>query len=291
METNEIEKRRLDEMVEMIGAIASLDFSKRLQCENNDEPINVLAYGLNMIGEELENNVIKRTDLEELNGNLERFAYSIAHDIRSPLNSAMGLLDLIDEQLKNTNNEELTFQLKLLRKINLNMHSMVEGILENSRNLIRNSNKNNIELRMFFDELRADFGLNPRLGFNLIFNEMETVHFNKVAFKQLFYNLVSNSLKYSQQDQIILTINFKDEPDRWTIEFADNGKGIDSEKADKIFELLENFNHNHADSYGIGLNIVKRIVEQNNGSIFLDTSVSKGAKFKMIFIKSELSPV
>jgi signal transduction histidine kinase len=291
MESNSLEKKCLNEMIEMLGSLASLDFSKRLDCNYEDESVNVLAYGLNMIGEELENNVIRRTDLEELNENLERFAYSIAHDIRSPLNSAMGLLDLIEDRAQKYESDGLKYELKLLRKIHQNMHGLVEGVLENSRSLIRNSKRNIIHLTTFFDELLLDFGMNPNLVIKLNFNGLENIRFNTIAFKQIFYNLVSNALRYSCQEVTVIAINMCETEDKWMIQFADNGKGIDSSIEDRIFELSESLDQGQKDSYGIGLNIVKRIVEQNNGSIELDQNASEGAKFNLVFYKTQLNLV
>src|ERR1700744_6112759 len=89
----------LNELVEMIGSIAALDFSKRLHVKVTNEPVNVIAYGLNMLSEELEANVVKRYLLEEVNKNLEQFAYTVAHDIKSPINASTGLMSLIEAEL------------------------------------------------------------------------------------------------------------------------------------------------------------------------------------------------
>src|SRR5437762_11270853 len=84
--------KRLNNILDMIGRIASLDFSKTLQTSDKNDIIDAISLGLNMLGEELSSNVVEKTKLDEVNGKLKKFAYTTAHDLKSPLNSIIGLV-------------------------------------------------------------------------------------------------------------------------------------------------------------------------------------------------------
>ena len=90
---------RLEDILDMIAKLASLDFSTELPVSGKQDMIDAISLGLNMLGEELNVQVVARARLDELNEKLEKFAYTTAHDLKSPLNSQAGLLNVLEHTI------------------------------------------------------------------------------------------------------------------------------------------------------------------------------------------------
>jgi signal transduction histidine kinase len=125
---NEADEKRIIQILDMIGSIASLDFSRHITTSENNDTLDAIALGLNMLSEELNVQVVDRAMLDEVNHKLEKFAYTTAHDLKSPLNSQYGLLQLLELSI-DANNKEAIGYLERMKDVNEKMKNLVEGIL------------------------------------------------------------------------------------------------------------------------------------------------------------------
>ncbi len=276
----------LTHLIEMIGNMAKLDFSKRLNVEISEDPIDVMAYGLNMLSEELEYNVVKKSMLEEINRNLERFSFTVAHDIKSPLSSAFTLITLIEAELEGTENETLKEYFTLLKQINERTRNMINGILEYSKTNFNDTLISEVDLNRICSEIANEHSLNESIIISFQKN-MPKVFYNEFALTQIISNLINNAIKYNDKDVCELEIRCADKENFYEVSVTDNGPGIADKDKEKIFDLFENLNNNIEESHGIGLSIVKKLVTQANGSVWVDTANKHGARFIFTIEKIE----
>ncbi len=281
-------KIELTDLIGMIGSMASLDFSKRLDVEISEDPINVMAYGLNMLSEELEYNVVKKSMLEEINRNLEQFSFTVAHDIKSPLSSAYTLITLIEMELEGTENQTLKEYFTLLKQINERTRNMINGILEYSKTNFNDIVTKEIELTKICAEIADEHSLNENVTVTFQ-KSMPTVYHNEFALTQIINNLVSNAIKYNDKPLCEIDIRYADKNTFYEISVTDNGPGIDHKDKERIFDLFENLNNSVNDSHGIGLSIVKKLVNQANGNVWVDDTYTQGARFIFTIEKREHS--
>lgn len=270
--------KRLEELIDMIGSMARLDFSKRLEVEVTNHPVDVMAHGLNMLSEELEYNVVKKSMLEEVNHNLERFAFTVAHDMKSPLSSAFTLITLIEMELEGVENNTLKEYFKLLQQINERTLNMVNGILEYSRTNFNNIVITEVDLTKICADIAKEYSINKNVVINFDSN-MPKVQYNEFALTQIFSNLVSNAVKHNDKDVCQLDIKCADKDSFYEVSVTDNGPGIKDNDREKIFELFENLKTDKTTSHGVGLSIVKKLITQANGSIWVKSEDKKGSSF------------
>ncbi|MBL7713189.1 MAG: HAMP domain-containing histidine kinase [Chitinophagaceae bacterium] len=268
----------LNELVGMIGSIAALDFSKRLEVDLSDDPATVIAYGLNLLSEELEANVVKRSLLEEVNSNLEQFAYILAHDIKSPLGIAMGALSVIGHELGDEKNKVVQEYFPVLKEALTRVERMIAGILEYSRTSFDQVRITELSIGKICQELARLYpaAQQPEIHFD---NDLPLVCFNETAMKQIFQNLIDNAVKHSDKSRCRIEVRCSAEEDFYLISVGDNGPGIPEDRLAGVFDLFEHFSSANTGSHGVGLSIVKKLVEQAGGHVSASSVPGEGATF------------
>lgn len=278
MSNNNLDNQ-IHKFIEMIGAMASLNFSKRLEADINDDPVNVLAYGLNMLSEELEQNVVKKSRLTEVNTSLEKFSYTVAHDIRSPLNSAIGITSLLEMELGQDMPPHVAEYFSLLKQVHQRIADMVKGILDYSKADFNTLHTEAIDIQSMCHDIAEEFD-SRKITLRILFPEaVPVIQYNKLAIWQLFSNLIGNAVKYNDKEACEITVNCKEREQVYELSIKDNGPGIPADKLEKIFDLFENFKSEDNNSYGVGLSIVKKIVNQSNGEIWVQSEPGNGTNF------------
>lgn len=269
------EKERLHQVVEMISSMARLDFSERLQTEITNDPIDVLCYGLNMLSEELEHNVVKKSELEEINANLEKFSYTVAHDLKSPLNTMSALISLIEAENRKHPNEKIEEYVKLLKETNDRSRGMVNGILEYSRLNFRGVTRQHIDLGKLCSKIAEEHSINKGVSI-AIDPHMPMVYYDETALTQVLNNLINNAIKHNDKDLCKIRISSVDKGRYYEISVSDNGPGVPQEQKENIFNLFENQNSRSSNSTGIGLAIVKRIIDGADGTVGVRSEGNNG---------------
>ncbi|MCH8035207.1 MAG: GHKL domain-containing protein [Bacteroidetes bacterium] len=276
---------RLDAVLSMLKSIASLDFTRKLKLSSKADKIDAVAAGLNMLSEELKSNVIKRTELEEINKNLERFASIAAHDMKSPLSALVSLTNLLEDELQDHPNKQVVEYLDMLRVTNNKMNKLIMGILEYSKTTLTVRQMLKIDLGKLFHKSAALYSTNEWVVIS-IGEGMPVVQHSETALTQIINNLLDNAVKYNDKEICQIEIQCTDQGDQYVISIADNGPGILPDDREKIFDLFENLKTERENSIGIGLATVKKIVTDTNGRIWVEPSENQGAKF-VFTIKKE----
>ncbi|RKR12045.1 phospho-acceptor domain-containing protein [Flavobacterium sp. 90] len=220
-------------------------------------------------------------ELRTANYELDRFVYSTSHDLRAPLNSMLGLIEIA----KDDTNEELTLEhLKMLNTSAKKLDSFICDILDYSRN-----SRMEVEMTQInFAELLKDvtqnlkfIGNNNRtVEFKIEITGETSIYSDKNRLITIFSNLISNAIRY-QNPKIpnpFVSIKVDTSQTEINIEIEDNGIGIDKESQTKIFNMFYRVSHESVGS-GLGLYIVKEAINKLNGEIKVQSEKGTGTTF------------
>ncbi len=230
------------------------------------------------------------TKLEGTNKELKDFAYIVSHDLKAPLRAIGSLSHWIGEDYAPCFDEEGQNQMDLLKGRVDRMNNLIEGVLQYSR--IGRIKETPIELDL--NSLVAD--VIDSLDHNGILeiqvkNELPLVFGEMTPFIQIFQNLISNAIKYMDKPRGKISISCDEDEDHWIFSVSDNGPGIDERYYDKIFQIFQTLvPRDDFESTGVGLSIVKKIIDGLGGTIQVESQVGEGSTFIVKLAKINLSP-
>lgn len=225
-------------------------------------------------------------ELTKNNNDLKQFSYITSHNLRAPLSNLTGLLNLIEDiPIENEDLKEIIDGFaNSTYMLNETINDLAKVIIIKDSLSIK---KEKILIKDVFETVFNQVGFlindaKPILKIDL--DETYILNSNKSYLESIFLNLMTNALKYkSTKRQLKLNVSAKIEEDEVIITFSDNGIGIDLDRnKNKIFGLYQRF-HNHPDSKGLGLYLVKSQVEAMDGTINVESEVDKGTTFIIKF--------
>lgn len=218
-------------------------------------------------------------NLEKRNKELDQFAYITSHDLKSPLRGINNLAEWIEEDMNDTMSDESKKYFVMLRGRVHRMEALINSLLKYSRagKVSTEIDKININT-VVTDVLKR---LAPSNKYAIYFdNSFPEIMANYQDIDDIFYELISNAIKYNNNSNPIINITYKTENKYYVFCIADNGTGISKEYHQKIFTIFQTLEtRDKVESVGAGLAIVKKIVEENGGAIWVDSDEGKGAKF------------
>jgi len=235
---------------------------------------------LQNLNKTLEQRIANRTaEVERKAQYLEQFAYVTSHDLKAPLRAVSNLAQWIEEDLNDKLDDASREQLALLRDRVRRMHDLIEGLLEYSRVGKISDSETKVDTRELVNEIIDS--LSPDTGFSIkIKGKMPTLYVDRLQIGQVFSNLISNSLKHHGGSKGKIRIKSESYGDIYQFSVCDDGQGIAPEYHDKVFMMFQVLEPSDLESStGIGLALVKKIVEENNGTIRLESAAGKGACF------------
>ncbi|WP_017297962.1 PAS domain S-box protein [Nodosilinea nodulosa] len=217
--------------------------------------------------------------LEQRNAELDQFAYVTSHDLKAPLRAISNLADWIGEDLGNQLPPENQHQLDLLRSRVQRMEALINGLLEYSRVGRRQRTIEAVDLSELLTNVVDS--LAPPKSFGLdIAPDLPTLYSHKTALGQVFANLINNAIKHHHRDQGTVRVTWRDQGKRIEFAVADDGPGIAPQYHDKIFTIFQTLKaRDDFESTGVGLAVVKKIVEAENGRVWLTSTVGEGTTF------------
>lgn len=239
----------------------------------------------------LEKRVTERTkDLQRSNRELEQFAYVASHDLQEPLRAITSYLQLLQRHNENGLDEKSNRYIQVAVEGAKRMKSLIDALLDYSRVTRGESENEDVDLNELLQNILVD--LRTRIaesGAKIQYGNLPVVRGSKIQLHLLFQNLISNAIKFRQKERVPqISITVPEDTD-WHICITDNGIGIDAEFYDRVFVIFQRL-HTRQDyeGTGIGLAICKRIVEQHNGKIWLDSEIEKGTSVHVILPKSDI---
>lgn len=251
--------------------------------KRTEKSLKERAKDLEWLNQEL----VKITSLlHKRNQELDRFAYVTSHDLKAPLRAIANLAAWLREDLGEQIPEENQKQLQLMQSRVERMDNLIQGLLEYSR-IGRKSSP--IQTVNIGDLVRETIdSLSPPSSFEIVVDDnLPTIKTETLLIQQVFANLISNAIKYHDKEQGKIIISVQDKGDCYEFSVADDGPGIEPQYHERIFTIFQTLQPRDTfESTGIGLSIVKKIVEDRGGTVKVKSQVNQGATFYFTWQKS-----
>ncbi len=222
------------------------------------------------------------SDLAKKNEEMEAFTYSVSHDLKSPLITVMGFINFIKEYIEKKKYDDIPAYVDRIHNAAKKMHQLLDGLL----NLSRIGRVVNPPETFSFKEIAYDAKelLTARIEENkvqlIIEDGLPDVHGDKQRILEVVVNLVENAIKFSAgKDVPEIVIGHQSQDDVCVLYIKDNGIGLETEYTQRVFELFKKLDP-HSTGTGVGLALVKRIIEYHQGKIWVESDgIDQGCTF------------
>ncbi|ANH60753.1 PAS domain-containing sensor histidine kinase [Dokdonia donghaensis] len=215
--------------------------------------------------------------LASSNHELQEYAHVVSHDLKSPLRSLDALLTWVKEDNVDVLSSDSLENLDLMGTTLEKMEQLISDVLEYSSVSSDEKEVQDVAVSGVIDDIEKLLHIPDNICIERE-DTLPTIKADRVRIQQLFQNLMSNAIRYSDKEMGIIKIGCEQSKEYNTFSVSDNGIGIEKEYHDKIFEIFQSLNK-HKDSTGIGLSIVKKIVDLYSGKIWLESTPGEGTTF------------
>lgn len=232
--------------------------------------------------------ILKNLELIKINTDLDNFIYTASHDLKAPISNLEGLLMLLKvemaKSLEGTSQNLVVMMESSIAKFKSTISGLIE-ITKAQKNLEEGDEIVSIpeiiqDVKLYISNMIQESGAEITVDL-----QVKVLKYAKVNFNSIVYNLLSNAIKYrSPERKLQILVRTYTQDENTVLEVDDNGLGIRSSQQAKLFTMFKRL-HSHVEGTGIGLYIVKRIVENNGGEIIVTSEEGKGTLFKIIFKK------
>lgn len=216
-------------------------------------------------------------DLTIRNKELKDFAHVVSHDLKSPLRSMNALLTWLEEDCASFATEDIKQNFgHLFRKID-KMDHLINGILKYASIDKTSSKKQKTDLNTIIQEILDTIHIPNHISIKVCKN-LPIIKGDKFRLHQLFQNIISNAVKYCKLDKGLVQINCTELDKKWEFSIQDDGIGIEKKYHKKIFDIFQTLDDSQ-NSTGVGLSIVKKILDIYDGKVWLESEFGKGTTF------------
>ena len=227
-------------------------------------------------------------ELSISNGELEQFAYVASHDLQEPLRMVTGFLSQLEKKYGNVLDEKgrqyIDFAVDGARR----MRQIILDLLEFSRIGRINYSREKLNLNHVISDIKVLCRTQiEEKNAKIEVQNLPVIYSYSTSLRQVFQNLISNALKYSNKnDHVLITISAVELENHWQFTVADNGIGIAEEYFEKIFIIFQRLhNKEEYSGTGMGLALTKKIIETLGGKIWVDSQEHKGSNFHFTLLK------
>lgn len=244
--------------------------------KNGDLKYRITNYPNNEMGE-LAVSFNEMTDqLEKKMSELDRFAYVVSHDLKAPVHSIIPLISMVKDEYKGRilEGEGLTM-LTMAQEKAESMEKMISDILKFAK---EERVKEKINSGEIVTEVLTNINVPDSINITVAKN-LPVIVYPKTSIIQVFQNLLGNAVKYMDKNQGKISVSWEENEESFCFCIKDNGPGIPEEDQEKVFGMFTSTSKKNVESTGIGLSVVKSIVEENGGSIRLESEPGKGCRF------------
>ncbi|MCY7335068.1 MAG: PAS domain S-box protein [Chamaesiphon sp.] len=225
--------------------------------------------------------------LQERNQELDSFVYIVSHDLKAPLRGISNLSQWIEDDFDGSLDPNAQQQMALLRSRVRRMEAMIDGLLDYARIGRMEVKIDRVVVTELLAETLDSLGypnesrIAPPPTFEIVIApDLPTLYTKRLLLLQVFTNLIGNGIKHHHRADGSIHVSGRDLGNLYEFAIADDGPGINPDHHQKIFMIFQAVNpQNRADSTGIGLSIVKKIVDTEGGTIRLESEIGKGTTF------------
>lgn len=268
-----------------LGTLCVIDYESKVLDEDQMKALEILGRQVEELFKIRKKNIQLNKNYEVLKEKyteLKQFSNTISHDIQTPINNIISLISLLNDDKGNQN--ATSEYLELLVSSSYQLKNYVNNLLTYYQSEALVINKNQFLLSDIVSEIEQIVTTDKQVQFVYDFDKSTILTTDKMALSQILLNLISNGVKYNEQTNPIITINFSTIDGKASIKIADNGIGIEEKDFDAIFE--NNVTLAKKDRYGnfgtgLGLSIVSNLANKINYKITLDSKVGVGTTFTL----------
>ena len=264
----------------VLGTLCVVDHQPNSIDEKQADLLIRLADQVVNLLESRRSNIILREWKSELTSkieSLEDFSYAVVHDIKTPLNNLHSVAKIIGA---NPDNKTTTLELaEIIKRSSSRLNDFVSGLMQYYRSdKFSLEDPKDIELDQYFQDLPAllKIGEGDRLE---VPNTRVQIRARKVVLDHIFVNLVNNGLRHNEKTEKSIRLDFEEHNSAYHFSVTDNGNGIKAEDQEQIFAMLATLGQPSAGT-GIGLAVVKKLVEREGGTITLESELGVGSVFR-----------
>jgi len=283
------------ELTKVSGVIANGDLSARARIKSKDE-IGELAQSFNQMTDSLleakasveqkkaELEVQKRL-LEKANKELDSFVYTASHDLRAPLRGIVAFANFLEEDYKDQLNKEGQDFVKEIKEGAKRMNDLIDDLLKLSHISRIQNPYEDVNMNELLDAVvkRLDFDIKEINADLKIQKNIPIIRCDRIKMTEVFLNLINNAIKFSSKnnkESPRVAVDYAEENEFHKFSVKDNGIGIDPQYHEQIFGLFKRLHtQEEYEGTGAGLHIVKRIIDDHNGEIWVESEPGKGAAF------------
>ena len=217
--------------------------------------------------------------LQQANSELEDFVYVVSHDLKAPLRAIAGFSQFLYEDYEDVLDKEGLEYLNRMMESTTHMATLINDLLEISKfNQVR-VHYTNADLNKLFDKVLVLLAPSPDVTIN-IKNKLPSINVDETRMKQVFLNLLSNAIKFSPPTDTKIEITCTKKGEFYHFAIKDNGIGIDPKHHDRIFQMFHRLHtKDKYEGTGIGLGLVKKIVSEHKGNIWVESKLDEGSTF------------
>lgn len=226
-------------------------------------------------------------ELRSANDELSNFAYAVSHDLKAPLRGIAALADWMATDYADRFDDEGREHMRLLISRVHRMGSLIDGILQYSRLGREGGQLRLVDLNAALAET-LDLLSPPPSVFVTVAPGLPMIWTEPTRIRQVFHNLISNAIKHMDKPQGLVAVSWGEQDAFWRISVADNGPGIEQRHFERIFQLFQTLApRDRVESTGVGLALVKRIVEMLGGRVWLESVPGEGSTFHFTIPKMQ----
>ncbi|QDA59415.1 sensor histidine kinase [Hymenobacter jejuensis] len=266
--------RRIQIIEQLADKVVQGDYSVQIKDKEKDSLGN-LATSLNRMTQTLDEVF---GALEKRNQELDQFAYVASHDLKAPLRGVNTVVKWIEEELSHELSDQMRSYLAMMKGRLSRLEDLINGLLQYARVGRTQHQLEEVNVHQLVSEVVE---MVVPLDFTVEFaSTLPTLTTDRLSLQQVFTNLISNAVKYHDRGAGTITVSCRERKRAYEFTVADNGPGIAPEFHEKIFLMFQTLRDRHtAESTGIGLSIVRKIIEEERGSIHVESDGQRGAAF------------
>jgi signal transduction histidine kinase len=273
---------RIGKMVEMADTIASGSYDVSMYDPGSDE-LTALSTSLNHMAKELSRNI---SLLQEKNEELDQFAHIVSHDLKGPLRGIDNVVSWIEEDHQQELTPKVNEYLHLIKGRVVRAENLIHGLLSYARIGKEIVPKEEVNIKELLAEVKDSVPLTENVSID-IQEMMPTTYTERIPLFQVFSNLVSNAIKYNDKQKCEIKISCKDSGNKYEFTVEDNGPGISEQYHQRIFVIFQTLKERDSfESTGVGLAIVKKILDKRSEKISLESKPGDGARFSFTWSKN-----
>jgi signal transduction histidine kinase len=272
---------RIMVMVKMANTIASGNYGVQTADRGSDE-LSQLASSLNHMAEVLSENIRL---LQRKNEELDQFAHIVSHDLKAPLRGIDNVITWIEEDHSTELPPKIREYIQLIKGRLLRAENMIKGILLYARVGKQNLEREFINLNALLLDIKENLSLRPGLKLE-IQPDLPEIYSERIPLHQVLSNLLSNAIKYHDKPDGYIKVYLRNSADYYEFFVEDNGPGISKNYHDKIFAIFQTLQERDSfESTGVGLAIVKKILDDRKQKITVTSEPGNGTTFSFTWQK------